>query len=127
MNSERIKSKAAPEPIGPYSQAIKLGELVFTSGQIALDPKSGEIAGEDIRTQTRQVLENLRAVLESAGASMDTVVKTTIYLKNMGDFTVVNEVYAEYFSRSLPARSTVEVARLPKDVKIEIECIAALP
>jgi 2-iminobutanoate/2-iminopropanoate deaminase len=126
MKGKIIFSKAAPMPIGPYSQAIRLENLVFTSGQIAIDPKSGQLCKGDVLVQTKQVLENLRVVLEAAGASLDTVVKTTIFLKNMDDFARVNELYAGYFSHSLPARSTVEVARLPKDVLIEIECIAAL-
>ncbi len=119
-----IHSKRAPEPIGPYSQAIQLDNLIFTSGQVAIDPETGNLINGDVKIQTKRVLENLRAVLEEAGASLDTVVKTTIYLKQMDDFAVVNEIYAGYFNRSLPARSTIEVARLPKDVLIEIDCIA---
>jgi 2-iminobutanoate/2-iminopropanoate deaminase len=119
-----IHSKRAPEPIGPYSQAIQLDNLIFASGQVAIDPETGNLINGDVKIQTKRVLENLRAVLEEAGASLDTVVKTTIYLKQMDDFAVVNEIYAGYFNRSLPARSTVEVARLPKDVLIEIDCIA---
>ena len=119
-----IRSKRAPEPIGPYSQAIQLDNLIFASGQVAIDPETGNLINGDVKIQTKRVLENLRAVLEEAGASLDTVVKTTIYLKQMDDFAVVNEIYAGYFNRSLPARSTVEVARLPKDVLIEIDCIA---
>jgi 2-iminobutanoate/2-iminopropanoate deaminase len=100
--------------------------MVFTSGQIAINPANGLLAASDVQAQTKQVLENLSAVLQAAGASLETVVKTTIYLKNMDDFALVNEVYAGFFSQSLPARSTVEVARLPKDALIEIDCIALL-
>ena len=99
---------------------------IFASGQIALDPQSGDLVEGDVGTQTKQVIENLKAVLESAGSSLAKVVKTTIYLKNMDDFARVNEVYGSYFAQSLPARSTVEVARLPKDVFVEIDCIASL-
>ena len=124
MLKKIIHSKRAPEPIGPYSQAIQLNNLIFASGQVAIDPETGNLINGDVKIQTKRVLENLRAVLEEAGASLDTVVKTTIYLKQMDDFEVVNEIYAGYFNRSLPARSTIEVARLPKDVLIEIDCIA---
>ena len=124
MRREIIATSEAPKAIGPYSQAVKAGGLVFTSGQIALDPETGAIAGLDIQTQTRRVLNNLKAVLESAGSSMGLVVKTTVYLKNMGDFAAMNSVYGEYFPGEPPARSTVEVARLPKDVLVEIEAVA---
>ncbi len=124
MNKKNVKTKNAPEPIGPYSQAVQAGNLVFTSGQIALDPASGNLAAEDVVGQTHQVIKNLQAVLEEAGASLESVVKTTIFLKSMNDFAQVNEVYAGYFGTSMPARSTVEVARLPKDVLVEIDCIA---
>lgn len=127
MSKEIVYTKNAPEPIGPYSQAIKFNDLIFTSGQIALDAASGELVNEDVELQTKQVLENLKTVLEEAGASLETVIKTTIYLKNMDDFVKVNTIYADYFDKSLPARSTIEVARLPKDVLIEIDCIATLP
>lgn len=126
MLREIIQTDAAPEPIGPYSQAIKFGEFIFTSGQIAIDPRSNDLIKGDVVDQATQVLENLKAVLEQANSSLDQVVKTTIYLKSMDDFAQVNEVYARYFSESLPARSTVEVARLPKDVKVEIDCIASV-
>ena len=122
-----INSDQAPAPIGPYSQAIALDNLLFTSGQIAIDPNTGDIIDGDAVAQTRQVLENLKAVLSAAGCNIDTVLKTTIYLKNMDDFTQVNEIYAKYFSDSLPARSTVEVSRLPKNVLVEIDCIANIP
>jgi len=122
----KIFSTAAPEPIGPYSQAVRADKMIFTSGQIPLDPLTNQLVEGDMRIQTKQVVENLQAVLKAAGASLDKVVKTTIYLKNMNDFTQVNDVYGGYFSTSLPARSTVEVARLPKDVLVEIDCIAVL-
>jgi len=118
-----IETNEAPQAIGPYSQAIKSGGFVYTSGQIALMP-NGELAGDTVEIQTHQVLKNLHYILEAAGSSMTDVIKTTIYLADMNDFGVVNEIYAQYFGHHKPARSTVEVSRLPKDVKIEIECIA---
>jgi 2-iminobutanoate/2-iminopropanoate deaminase len=121
---KKINSDQAPAPIGPYSQAIALDNLLFTSGQIAIDPNTGDIIDGDVAAQTKQVLENLKAVLGAAGCTIDSVVKTTIYLTNMDHFSQVNEVYAKYFSDSLPARSTVEVSRLPKNVLVEIDCIA---
>ena len=124
---KKINSDQAQAPIGPYSQAIALDNLLFTSGQIAIDPNTGDINDGDVVAQTQQVLENLKAVLSAAGCTIDSVVKTTIYLKNMDDFTQVNDVYAQYFSDSLPARSTVEVSRLPKNVLVEIDCIANIP
>ena len=126
MNTQKevILTANAPQPIGPYSQAIKAGNLVFCSGQIPLDPNSGNIVGSDVETQTRQVLANLVEVLKAAGASPESVIKTTIFLKNMGDFPKVNEIYATVFKGKTPARSTIEVARLPKDVLVEIEAIA---
>jgi 2-iminobutanoate/2-iminopropanoate deaminase len=124
-NKEAILTKNAPQPIGPYSQAIRTGNMVFCSGQIPLDPASGEVVGgSDVQVQARRVLDNVKAVLEAAGVSFDHVVKTTIFLKSMGDFPKVNEVYGQYFKGVTPARSTIEVARLPKDVLVEIECIA---
>jgi 2-iminobutanoate/2-iminopropanoate deaminase len=121
---ETIATKDAPQAIGPYSQAIKAGAFVFCSGQIALDPASGKIVAEDISQQTDRVLRNVSAVLVGAGSSLDRVVKTTVFLKNMGDFAAMNEVYGRYFKTAPPARSTVEVARLPKDVLVEIDVIA---
>jgi 2-iminobutanoate/2-iminopropanoate deaminase len=115
-----------PKPIGPYSQAIKSNGLLFISGQIALDPQTGEFAGTDIQKQTQRVLENLKGILEAAGVSFHHVVKTTVFLKDMNDFTAMNEVYARYFTAAPPARSTVQVSRLPKDALIEIELIASL-
>lgn len=121
-----VHTDKAPAAIGPYSQAVIHNGLVFTSGQIALVPETMAIAEGGVREQTEQVLKNLGAVLEKAGSSKNNVLKTTIFLKNMGDFAVVNEVYADFFQGHKPARSTVEVARLPKDVLIEIEMIATL-
>lgn len=126
MSNEKkaILTKSAPEPIGPYSQAIQVGNLVFCSGQIPLDPKTGQVQAEDVEGQTRRVLDNLKAVLEAAGCGLGDVVKTTIFLKNMSDFPKVNQIYAIYFRETPPARSTIEVARLPRDVLVEIEAIA---
>lgn len=121
-----IHTDSAPKAIGPYSQAIVLNGLVFLSGQIPLDPATGAIVEGGIEEQTTRVLENLKAVLEAAGASLDSVLKTTIYVKDLGDFAKINEVYGRYFASNPPARATVEVARLPRDVKVEIEAIAAL-
>jgi 2-iminobutanoate/2-iminopropanoate deaminase len=123
---KEILTKEAPAPIGPYSQAIDAGSFVFCSGQIPLDPVSGEIIGTgDVEAQTRQVMKNIAAVLKEAGADFNKVVKTTIFLKSMGDFPKVNSIYGEFFQAPYPARSTVEVARLPKDVLVEIEVIIA--
>jgi 2-iminobutanoate/2-iminopropanoate deaminase len=124
MPGKILRSENAPEPIGPYSQAIQIDKLIFTSGQIAINPKTGSIESADIADQTRQVLENLSAVLQSAGVTLNAVIKTTIFLKDMNDFSGMNEIYRNYFSKSLPARSTIQAARLPKDALIEIECIA---
>ena len=121
---KQIQTEQAPSAIGPYSQAIVNGNLVFTAGQIPLDPASGELVGGDIRQQTERVLLNLNAILRAAGASLATVVKTTVYLADMGEFTAMNEVYATHFGAHKPARSTVQAARLPKDVKVEIDAIA---
>jgi len=121
-----IQTDSAPAAIGPYSQAIRYGNLLFTSGQIPLDPQSGEIVGDDISSQARQVLENLSAVLEAGGAGLEQVVKTTCFLDNMDDFAAFNEVYQRYFKDRPPARSCVAVDRLPKNVLVEIEAIAAV-
>ena len=121
---EVIATSNAPKAIGPYSQAIKAGAMVFCSGQIALDPASGAIVGSDVASQTERVLKNLAAVLAAAGSGLDRVVKTTVFLKNMADFPAMNEVYGGYFKMAPPARSTVEAARLPKDVLVEIDVIA---
>ena len=119
-----ISTSKAPSAIGPYSQGISFDKLVFTSGQIPLDPDSMEVVSGDISKQTFQVLKNLVSVLEAAGATTETVIKTTCFIKNMDDFVAFNTVYEQFFEKSLPARSCVEVARLPKDVLIEIEAIA---
>jgi len=128
MSKEIIYSKNAPEPIGPYSQAVKLiaenPYLIYTSGQIAIDPATGKIIEGGIKEQTNKVMENIKALIHEAGTDLMHVIKTTVFLKNMGDFAAMNEVYSEYFSQSKPARSTVEVARLPKNVLVEIEVIA---
>lgn len=126
MQKEAVKTDNAPQAIGPYSQAIKLGDLVFLSGQVHLDPATGQLVEGDITTQTQRVMENLQAVLLAAGSSFEKVVKTTIYLADMDDFSKVNEVYGRYFSAPQPARSTVAVARLPRDARIEIDLIAYL-
>ena len=126
MIKKQIKTNNAPKAIGPYSQAIQIGDFIFTSGQIPIDPKTGEIVSAEIEVQTKQVLENIKAVLTEAGAFMENVVKTTVFVKDLKDFVVVNEVYGEYFSEPYPARSCVEVSKLPKDVLIEIEVIATL-
>ena len=125
MNSEKIFTELAPPPIGPYSQGMRAGSLVFTAGQIGFRA-DGTLAEGDVAAQTRQAIENLRAVLEAGGATLDGVVKTTIFLYDMNDFVTVNGVYAEYFGGSAPARSTVQVARLPKDALVEIEAIAVV-
>ena len=121
-----IRTDRAPKGIGPYSQAVRTGGALYLSGQIPLDPATGKIVDGDIAAQTERVLENLKAVLEACGASLTKVVKTTVYLKDMGEFAKMNEVYARYFPINPPARATVEVARLPRDVRVEIDCIASL-
>jgi 2-iminobutanoate/2-iminopropanoate deaminase len=126
MKKKVIQTEKAPTAIGPYSQAIRAGNFLFLSGQIPLDPKTGELVREDIRQQTQQVLENIKGVLESQKLGMEDVVRVTIFLKNIGDFNQVNEVYGTYFRSSPPARSTVAVAGLPRDVGIEIEAIALI-
>lgn len=120
-----VKTNKAPEPIGPYSQAIVSASFVFCSGQIGIDPETGELK-KNLEEQARQVFENLKAVLEAAGSSINKVVKTTIFLKNVQDFSKVNEIYAEYFSKNKPARSTVEVSNLPKGALLEVEAIAEI-
>ena len=124
MTINSIRTNNAPEPIGPYSQAIESNGLIFASGQIAINPATGELLEGDVVEQTHLVIDNLKAVLVEAGSGLDQVVKTTIYLKNMNDFPQVNAVYAKYFNHIPPARSTIEVSRLPKDVLVEIDCIA---
>lgn len=118
-----IATDQAPAAIGPYSQAIQCGPFLFTSGQIPLDPATGQLVTGDIATQTRRVLDNVKAILAAVGVSMDQVAKTTVFVKNMADFDAINKVYAEYFPDPAPARSLVEVSRLPKDVGLEIETI----
>jgi len=122
-----IQTPDAPAAIGPYSQGVVHGGFLYTAGQIALDPKSGEIVGETVAEQTEQVLRNLGAVLKGAGASVSAVLKTTVFLRDMNDFAAMNEVYGRYFADHRPARSTVQVARLPRDVAVEIELVAAVP
>jgi len=121
-----VTTTGAPGAIGPYSQAIRAGDFVFLSGQIPLDPETGKIAGDGIVDQTHQVLKNLGAVLTAAGASYSTVVKTTVYLADMSEFNAMNQVYADYFGAPAPARATVQAARLPRDVCVEIDAIAYL-
>ena len=126
---QQVSTKAAPAAIGPYSQAVRIGGFLYTSGQVALDPASGVVVAGGVAEQTVRVIENLKAVLAAAGASLAQVVKTTVFLKNIGDFAAMNEVYGRYFAAEdviAPARSTVEVARLPKDALVEIEVIAHL-
>ena len=120
-----VQTPDAPAAIGPYSQAIVHGGLVYTAGQIPLDPATGEPVAGDVAAQTERVLRNLGAVLEAAGASLQTVVKTTVFLRDMGDFAAMNEVYGRFFGEHRPARSTVQVARLPRDSAVEIEAVAA--
>ena len=122
-----ISTNEAPGAIGPYSQGVRSGSFLFCSGQIPLDPKSGQIVSGDIATQTRRVLDNIAAVLRAGGLTFDNVVKTTIFLTDLGDFQIVNEVYTSYFKQDAPARSTVQVSALPKGAKIEIEAIANAP
>jgi 2-iminobutanoate/2-iminopropanoate deaminase len=120
-----VATDRGPKPIGPYSQAIKANGFIYLSGQVALDPKTGEIVGSDVRQQTERVFENITGILEAAGANLHHVIKTTVFLKDMNDFSAMNEVYARYFTAAAPARSTVQVSRLPKDALLEIEVIAA--
>jgi 2-iminobutanoate/2-iminopropanoate deaminase len=121
---KRVETANAPAAIGPYSQGIIANGFVYTAGQIPLDPKTGELVEGDIATQTKRVMESLKAILEQAGASLQTVVKTTVFLKSMDDFAAMNTVYAEYFGDHKPARSTVQAAKLPRDVNVEIEAVA---
>jgi 2-iminobutanoate/2-iminopropanoate deaminase len=122
---QAISSVGAPKAIGPYSQAIRAGQLLFLSGQVPLDPATGQLVGGDIAAQTRRVMDNLGAVLNAAGLSFADVVRTTIFLADINDFAAVNEVYGSYFSAPAPARATVQVARLPKDARVEIDAVAA--
>ncbi|MBI4534658.1 MAG: RidA family protein [Ignavibacteriae bacterium] len=126
MERRVIATKQAPGAIGPYSQAVATDSFVFTAGQIAIDPATGELVAGDIKSQTRRVLENVKAILEAGGSNLHSVVKTTVFLKDMNEFAAMNEVYGEFFKDSPPARSTVEVARLPKDVRVEIEAVGLI-
>ena len=124
MNKDIIATDRAPAAVGPYSQGVQLGHLVFTAGQLGLVPETGKFAGADVQTQTRQALENVKGVLEAAGSCLKHVVKVTVFLQDMGEFSLMNEVYAEFFSENPPARSAVEVAALPLGGRVEIEAIA---
>jgi 2-iminobutanoate/2-iminopropanoate deaminase len=127
LGKSAVSTENAPAAIGPYSQAIEIGEMIYTSGQVGLDPKTGQIVDGGIREQTIRVLENLKAILAAVRSDLQKVVKTTVYLKNMSDFAAMNEIYATYLAKDgwvAPARSTIEVARLPKDALVEIEVIA---
>ena len=126
MEKIQITTANAPAAIGPYSQAIRVDQFLYTSGQIPLDPTTGEIVGDEIQTQTRQVLQNLQALLEGAGSSLSQVIKTTVFLTTMSDFHAMNAVYASYFGETRPARSTVAVAELPRKALVEIECVALI-
>jgi 2-iminobutanoate/2-iminopropanoate deaminase len=126
MAKEIISTENAPAAVGPYSQAVRVGNLVFTAGQVAIDPATGQMVGDDAAAQAEQVLKNISAVLEAAGTSLDNVVKATVFLDNMDDYAGVNEVYARFFTTNPPARSAVEVARLPRNALVEIETIAVI-
>jgi len=121
---EIITAANAPQPIGPYSAGVRAGNFIYTAGQIGIDPKTGEVVSGGVEAETRQVLENLKNVIEAANASLDTVVKTTVFLRDMGDFALMNAVYGEFFRHDPPARTTVQVAGLPKGVAVEIEAVA---
>jgi 2-iminobutanoate/2-iminopropanoate deaminase len=123
---DAVSTPAAPAAIGPYSQAVRAGSLLFVSGQIAIDPQSGTMVEGDVAVQTHRVFRNLAAILEAAGSSLDRVVRTTVYLADMNDFSVMNDVYGTYFSSPAPARATIQAARLPKDARVEIDVIAEL-
>ncbi len=124
MNHDVIHTPSAPQAIGPYSQAVRAGNFVYTAGQVGLDPATGELVRGGIEAQTRRVLENLKAVLEAAGSSLGKVIKTTVFMTNLGDFAKMNTVYGEFFPHDPPARSTVQVAALPRGAEVEVECIA---
>ena len=126
MNKQAITTDNAPKAIGPYQQAIRVGEFIYTAGQIPIDPQTGNFVAGGIVEQTRQVLENLKAVLDAGGSSLDRVVKATVFLKNMADFAAMNEVYAEYLGAAKPARSTVAVAELPRGALVEIDLVATV-
>ena len=124
MTREIVFTKQAPAAIGPYSQAVRTQDLIFVSGQIPIDPATGQLISGDIRAETRQAMQNLKAILTAAGSSLDNIVKTTLYISDMDQFAVINEVYAEFFTAQPPARACVEVARLPRDVGVEVEAVA---
>ena len=126
MANKIVSTENAPGAIGPYSQAVAAGDMLFCSGQIPIDPTTGSFVSDDIAEQTEQVLRNLNAVLESAGSGLDRVVKTTVFLSDMEDFAAMNEIYSKYFDANKPARATVQAARLPRDAKVEIDCVAVL-
>jgi 2-iminobutanoate/2-iminopropanoate deaminase len=123
VEKELLATDKAPAAIGPYSQAVKAGDFIFVSGQIPIDPKTGELVGDNIKDQTRQSLENIKNILEAAGSSLDKIVKTVVFIKDMNDFGEMNEVYSIFLQQSLPARACVQVAKLPLDVRVEIEAI----
>ncbi len=125
MSKNVISTSKAPAAIGPYSQAVRWGDLIFVSGQIPIDPSTGQVVEGDVADQTERVLENLAAIMEAAGASLGQVLKTTVYLKDLNDFGKMNEVYARFFRQQPPARATVQVSRLPRDVAVEIDAVAA--
>lgn len=124
MTKQIISTDKAPSAIGPYSQAVWAGDFLFASGQVPVDPTTGDLISQDVQEQTHQALKNVRSILETAGLTMDNVIKATVFIKNMDDFGKINEVYAQYFSTPFPARSCVEVARLPRDVQVEVEVVA---
>ena len=126
MSKEIISTEKAPKAIGPYSQGVKIGDFIFTSGQLPINPDNGQLIADDVKKATAQSLENVKAILEKAGSSLDKVVKVVVYLKDLEDFAAVNEVYATYFTGDYPARSCFQVAKLPMDSKIEIEVIASV-
>jgi len=127
LKKTTIKSDKAPKALGPYSVAVSTGQMIFTAGQLGLDPATGELVEGGIQAQTRQALTNIKNVLEAAGSGLEYVVKTTVFLKDMGEFALMNAVYGEFFTQDFPARSAVQVAALPKDGAVEIETIALLP
>jgi 2-iminobutanoate/2-iminopropanoate deaminase len=124
VNKETVSTDKAPKAIGPYEQAIRVGDFIYVSGQIPLDPQTGNLLDGDIKIQTRRVMENLKGIVEAAGSSMDRIVKATVFLKSIGDFAAMNEIYAEYLGTAKPARSTVAVADLPRGALVEIDLIA---
>ena len=126
VKRETVHTDKAPQAIGPYSQAVKTDKLIFVSGQLGLDPSTGEMADSDIQAETRQALINLKMIIEAAGSGLDKVIKTTVFIKEMNDFPKINEIYAEFFPENPPARACVEVARLPKDGHVEIEAVAVI-